>query len=98
NWLQLSPDWIVLILGFLTLLGTLVVLRYLPDYAVRFILWLLTHTLYRIRVVGGSTFHVAVRRCWFPIMSRSSMPFSSAPRCNASYVSCFFATITTTDG
>ena len=52
TWLQLSPDWVVLILGFLTLLGTLVVLRYLPDYVVRFVLWLLTHTLYRIRVVG----------------------------------------------
>jgi acyl-[acyl-carrier-protein]-phospholipid O-acyltransferase / long-chain-fatty-acid--[acyl-carrier-protein] ligase len=50
--LQLSPDQTVLMLGFLTLLGTAVVLRLLPDYVVRFVLWLLTHTLYRIRVVG----------------------------------------------
>jgi acyl-[acyl-carrier-protein]-phospholipid O-acyltransferase/long-chain-fatty-acid--[acyl-carrier-protein] ligase len=31
---------------------TAYVLRLLPDVSVRFILWLLTHTLYRIRVVG----------------------------------------------
>ena len=35
-----------------TLAGTVVVLYLLPDYFVRFVLWLLTHTLYRIRIVG----------------------------------------------
>ena len=50
--LQLAPDQTVLLLGFLTLLGTVMALRLLPDYVVRFVLWLLTHTVYRIRVVG----------------------------------------------
>ena len=36
----------------LTLASTLYVLRELPEYLVRFILWLLTHSLYRIRIVG----------------------------------------------
>ena len=50
--LQLSADCIILVLGLLTLAVTIYVLRLLPDFLVRFILWLLTHTLYRIRVVG----------------------------------------------
>jgi len=50
--LELAPDTIILIIGLLTIAGTLVVLYLLPDYVVRFIVWLLTHTLYRIRIVG----------------------------------------------
>ena len=50
--LQLSPDTIILLIGLVTLVGTLVILYLLPDYFVRFVIWLLTHTLYRIQVVG----------------------------------------------
>jgi len=50
--LQLSPDTIILLIGLVTLVGTVVILYLLPDYFVRFVLWLLTHTLYRIQVVG----------------------------------------------
>jgi len=50
--LQLAPDTIILIIGLFTIAGTIVVLYLLPDYVVRFIVWLLTHTLYRIRIVG----------------------------------------------
>jgi acyl-[acyl-carrier-protein]-phospholipid O-acyltransferase/long-chain-fatty-acid--[acyl-carrier-protein] ligase len=50
--LQLSPDTIILLIGLLTLAGTVAILCLLPDYFVRFILWLITNTLYRIRVVG----------------------------------------------
>jgi acyl-[acyl-carrier-protein]-phospholipid O-acyltransferase / long-chain-fatty-acid--[acyl-carrier-protein] ligase len=50
--LQLSPDTIILLTGLVTLGGTLVLLYLLPDYFVRFVLWLLTHSLYRILVVG----------------------------------------------
>jgi acyl-[acyl-carrier-protein]-phospholipid O-acyltransferase / long-chain-fatty-acid--[acyl-carrier-protein] ligase len=50
--LQLSPDTIILLIGLLTIGGTLVILYFLPDYFVRFVLWLFTHTLYRIQIVG----------------------------------------------
>jgi acyl-[acyl-carrier-protein]-phospholipid O-acyltransferase/long-chain-fatty-acid--[acyl-carrier-protein] ligase len=50
--LGLSPDTIILLIGLVTLAGTMVILYLLPDYFVRFVLWLLTHTIYRIRVVG----------------------------------------------
>ena len=50
--LQLAPDSIILITGLFTIAGTIVVLYLLPDYVVRFMVWLLTHTLYRIRIVG----------------------------------------------
>ena len=50
--LQLSADLSLLVLGVLTFAMTVYVLRLLPDVSVRFILWLLTHTLYRIRVAG----------------------------------------------
>jgi acyl-[acyl-carrier-protein]-phospholipid O-acyltransferase/long-chain-fatty-acid--[acyl-carrier-protein] ligase len=51
--LQFSPDSIILLIGLVTLAGTAVILYLLPDYFVRFILWLLTHTIYRIRIVGA---------------------------------------------
>ncbi|TMA87743.1 MAG: MFS transporter [Deltaproteobacteria bacterium] len=50
--LQLSPDTIISLVGLLTIGGTLVILYFIPDYFVRFVLWLLTHTLYRIQIVG----------------------------------------------
>jgi acyl-[acyl-carrier-protein]-phospholipid O-acyltransferase / long-chain-fatty-acid--[acyl-carrier-protein] ligase len=50
--LDFSPDTIVLLIAAVTLAGTLTIFYLLPDYFVRSILWLLTHTLYRIRVVG----------------------------------------------
>ncbi|MGN6716415.1 MAG: acyl-[ACP]--phospholipid O-acyltransferase [Candidatus Binatia bacterium] len=50
--LGFSPDSIILLSAAATLAATLTILYLLPDYFVRSILWLLTHTLYRIRVVG----------------------------------------------
>jgi acyl-[acyl-carrier-protein]-phospholipid O-acyltransferase / long-chain-fatty-acid--[acyl-carrier-protein] ligase len=50
--LHLPADKIILILGLLTFVLTLYALYLLPDFFVRFILWVLTHTLYRIRIVG----------------------------------------------
>jgi acyl-[acyl-carrier-protein]-phospholipid O-acyltransferase/long-chain-fatty-acid--[acyl-carrier-protein] ligase len=50
--LHLSPNKIILILGLLTFALTIYAIYFLPDFLVRFTLWLLTHTLYRIRVVG----------------------------------------------
>jgi acyl-[acyl-carrier-protein]-phospholipid O-acyltransferase/long-chain-fatty-acid--[acyl-carrier-protein] ligase len=51
--LQLSPEQIILIIGLLTLIGTAATLYLLPVYVIRFVLWLLTHSIYRIRAVGG---------------------------------------------
>ncbi len=50
--LDLSSDRILFLIGMLTLASTAAVLFLLPDYFVRFVAWLMTHTLYRIRLVG----------------------------------------------
>jgi acyl-[acyl-carrier-protein]-phospholipid O-acyltransferase/long-chain-fatty-acid--[acyl-carrier-protein] ligase len=51
--LKLQADGIILLAGLGLLLGTVYVLRLLPAFVVRLVCWMLTHTLYRIRVVGG---------------------------------------------
>ncbi len=56
---QIPADRIILLFGFFTLLATAYILRTLPDFLIRFMLWLLTHTLYRIRIVGQE--HVPFR-------------------------------------
>jgi acyl-[acyl-carrier-protein]-phospholipid O-acyltransferase/long-chain-fatty-acid--[acyl-carrier-protein] ligase len=50
--LHLAADRLILLFGLGTLLGTVYVLRLLPDFLVRLVLWMVTHTLYRIRIVG----------------------------------------------
>jgi len=50
--LHLSPNEIILILGLLTFALTVYAVYFLPDFLVRFTVWLLTHSLYRIRVIG----------------------------------------------
>ncbi len=57
--LQIQPDRIILILGLFTLLATLYILSILPDFLIRFSLWMFTHTLYRIRIEGQE--HVPFR-------------------------------------
>jgi acyl-[acyl-carrier-protein]-phospholipid O-acyltransferase/long-chain-fatty-acid--[acyl-carrier-protein] ligase len=57
--LHLQAEQIILFCGLSTLLGTVYVVRLLPDVLVRFLLWLLTHTVYRIRIVGQE--HVPLR-------------------------------------
>jgi acyl-[acyl-carrier-protein]-phospholipid O-acyltransferase / long-chain-fatty-acid--[acyl-carrier-protein] ligase len=51
--LQCTPETIILLTGLVTLAGTLAILYFLPDYFVRLILWLFTHSIYRIKVVGA---------------------------------------------
>jgi len=55
----LRPDRIILLFGVLTLLASVYVLSIVPEFLVRFCLWLLTHTIYRIRIVGQE--HVPAR-------------------------------------
>ncbi|HEY2990692.1 MAG TPA: acyl-[ACP]--phospholipid O-acyltransferase [Candidatus Binatia bacterium] len=50
--LRLSSAWIVLILGLFTLAATIHILTILPDFLIRFTVWMLAHTIYRIRIVG----------------------------------------------
>jgi acyl-[acyl-carrier-protein]-phospholipid O-acyltransferase/long-chain-fatty-acid--[acyl-carrier-protein] ligase len=50
--LKLGSDQIMLILGVLTFAASAYALYVLPDFVVRFVLWVLTHTLYNIRVIG----------------------------------------------
>ena len=57
--LQVPADRIIFILGLFTLVATAYILRLLPEFLVRFTLWMLTHTMYRIRVVGQE--HVPFR-------------------------------------
>src|SRR5262249_46348745 len=52
DYLHASPATILLIFGILTLLSSIYVLSIVPEFLVRFSLWLLTHTIYRIRIVG----------------------------------------------
>src|SRR2546428_1024724 len=50
--LRLSPSTVFEITAAATLAGTIYVLWLLPDALLRFVLWLLTRTLYRVRVLG----------------------------------------------
>jgi acyl-[acyl-carrier-protein]-phospholipid O-acyltransferase/long-chain-fatty-acid--[acyl-carrier-protein] ligase len=50
--LGMTADRIILLFGVLTLVASIYVLSVVPEFLVRFCLWLLTHTIYRIRVVG----------------------------------------------
>jgi acyl-[acyl-carrier-protein]-phospholipid O-acyltransferase/long-chain-fatty-acid--[acyl-carrier-protein] ligase len=50
--LELRPNQVFLVTTILTLGGTIYALSLLPDALMRFILWLATHTLYRVRVMG----------------------------------------------
>ncbi len=57
--LLISADRIILIFGLLTLVATVYILKILPDFLIRFSLWMLTHTIYKIRIVGQE--HVPFR-------------------------------------
>lgn len=47
-----SLGGIIVLAGLFTLAGTVYVVLTLPDFFIRFSLWVLTHSLYRIRIVG----------------------------------------------
>jgi acyl-[acyl-carrier-protein]-phospholipid O-acyltransferase/long-chain-fatty-acid--[acyl-carrier-protein] ligase len=50
--LQLTPDKSLLVSGILSFGVTAYLLLLLPDFLIRFSLWLLTHTIYKIRIIG----------------------------------------------
>jgi acyl-[acyl-carrier-protein]-phospholipid O-acyltransferase / long-chain-fatty-acid--[acyl-carrier-protein] ligase len=49
---KLSPERLLLVFGVLTLLSSIYVLSVVPEFLIRFSLWLFTHTIYRIEIVG----------------------------------------------
>jgi acyl-[acyl-carrier-protein]-phospholipid O-acyltransferase/long-chain-fatty-acid--[acyl-carrier-protein] ligase len=59
DYLAIAPARIILVFGLATLAATSYILMLLPAFFVRFTLWLVTHTLYRIRIAGHE--HVPVR-------------------------------------
>jgi acyl-[acyl-carrier-protein]-phospholipid O-acyltransferase/long-chain-fatty-acid--[acyl-carrier-protein] ligase len=50
--LHLRADHVVLLFSIVTLAGSVYVLSIVPEFLVRFCLWLVTHSIYRIRIVG----------------------------------------------
>ncbi len=50
--LHVTPDKLVLLFGIVTLLGTVYIVTVVPDFLIRFVLWMLTHTFFRVRIVG----------------------------------------------
>jgi acyl-[acyl-carrier-protein]-phospholipid O-acyltransferase / long-chain-fatty-acid--[acyl-carrier-protein] ligase len=49
---RLGPRGVFIVAGILTLAATVYALLLVPESVVRFLLWILTHTAYRIRTVG----------------------------------------------
>ncbi|MBI5344007.1 MAG: MFS transporter [Deltaproteobacteria bacterium] len=52
DYLNMQADRIMLIFGLLTVAFTALLVKALPDFSVRFIIWAITHTLYKIRING----------------------------------------------
>jgi acyl-[acyl-carrier-protein]-phospholipid O-acyltransferase/long-chain-fatty-acid--[acyl-carrier-protein] ligase len=52
DWVSLTTPQLLVGVGAFTLLSSVYVLLRLPDFFVRFTLWMLTHTIYRITIVG----------------------------------------------
>jgi acyl-[acyl-carrier-protein]-phospholipid O-acyltransferase / long-chain-fatty-acid--[acyl-carrier-protein] ligase len=50
--LHMTADRVILTFGVLTLISSVYVLSVVPEFLIRFSLWLLTHSLYRIKIVG----------------------------------------------
>lgn len=50
--LELSPATNYLVIGILTIFAVLYICTIIPEYFVRFCFWLVTHTFYRIKIVG----------------------------------------------
>jgi len=50
--LALAPETIFFIIGLMTFGAVAIICSIIPEYFLRFCTWLLTHTLYRIRIIG----------------------------------------------
>lgn len=50
--MNIPADKIIFIFGLLTIVSTVLLLKMFPDFLVRLTLWMLTHTLYNIKLAG----------------------------------------------
>src|ERR1035438_847813 len=50
--LHISPPHVILTFGFVSLGITVYIVTVVDDFLIRFLLWFLTHTIFRIRIVG----------------------------------------------
>jgi len=50
--LDISPAMIFLIMGIITFFATIYICTVIPEYFMRFLSWLMTHTFYRIKIKG----------------------------------------------
>lgn len=50
--LGFTADRIIFVFGIITLVCTVFMMKALPEFLMRFTLWMLTHTLYKIKLVG----------------------------------------------
>lgn len=56
KYLVITPEQVLLILGVATFFLAILAIKVFPDFFLRFLIWLMTHTLYRIRLIGFSNF------------------------------------------
>ena len=56
---RMAPDRILFVFGLVTFAVTVYILALVPDFLIRFCLWLFTHTVYSIRIIGQQ--HVPFR-------------------------------------
>ncbi len=59
TWLHMTPAGIILAFGLVTFLVTIYIVTVVDEYLIRFVLWVLTHSIFRIRIVGQD--HVPFR-------------------------------------
>jgi acyl-[acyl-carrier-protein]-phospholipid O-acyltransferase / long-chain-fatty-acid--[acyl-carrier-protein] ligase len=50
--MHIAPEKLILWVGIATLVATAYIVRLVPEFLVRFVLWMVTHTIYKIRIVG----------------------------------------------
>jgi acyl-[acyl-carrier-protein]-phospholipid O-acyltransferase/long-chain-fatty-acid--[acyl-carrier-protein] ligase len=50
--LHVGPDKLILIFGLATVGTTAYIVSVVPDFLIRFVLWMATHSIFRIRIVG----------------------------------------------
>jgi acyl-[acyl-carrier-protein]-phospholipid O-acyltransferase / long-chain-fatty-acid--[acyl-carrier-protein] ligase len=52
DWLHVSADKLILYFGLATVAATAYIVTVVPDFLIRFVLWMATHTVFRIRIAG----------------------------------------------
>lgn len=56
TYLQLNPTHLLIIFGLGTFILFILTVKIFPDFFLRFLIWMITHTLYRVRLIGYENF------------------------------------------